>query len=115
MRRLSPREIRRLMQRAGMAVESLEGVEEVIIKLPGRSLVIKNPQVSLVKVAGQSIYQVQGEASVLEEGMEEVTIPDEDVQLVASQAGVCLEEARRALKEVKGDLARAILMLKARG
>lgn len=112
MKKFSPREIRRLMQKAGMAVETLEGVEEVVIKLVDRSLVIRNPQVSLIKVAGQSVYQVLGEVC---EVLEEVAIPDEDVQLVASQAGVCLEEARRALKETKGDLARAILMLKSRG
>ncbi|MCX8204236.1 MAG: nascent polypeptide-associated complex protein [Candidatus Nezhaarchaeota archaeon] len=114
MKKLSPREIKRLMQRTGMAIETLEGVKEVIIKLADRSLIIRSPQVSLVKVAGQSVYQVLGEISeVLER--EEVEIPDEDVQLVASQAGVCLEEARRALKEAKGDLVKAILVLKARG
>ncbi|MEM4699394.1 MAG: nascent polypeptide-associated complex protein [Candidatus Nezhaarchaeales archaeon] len=114
MKKLSPREIKRLMQKAGMDVEALEGVEEVVIKQADRSLVIKNPQVSLIKMAGQLIYQVLGGVCEVVE-KEEVEIPDEDVQLVASQAGVCLEEARRALKETKGDLARAILMLKSRG
>ena len=112
MRRLSPREVRRLMQKMGMEVEPLEGVREVVIKLEGRSLVIKDPQVSLVRMAGQSIYQVLGEATEVLEG-EELVISDEDVQLVASQAGVSLEEARKALKESGGDLARAILMLRA--
>ena len=114
MRRLSPREVRRLMQKMGMEVEPLEGVREVVIKLEGRSLVIKDPQVSLVRMAGQSIYQVLGEATEVLEG-EELVISDEDVQLVASQAGVSLEEARKALKESGGDLARAILMLRAGG
>jgi len=41
-----------------------------------------------------------------------VSISEEDVQLVASQAGVSLEEARKALKATKGDLARAILYLR---
>jgi len=112
LRRLSPREVRRLMQKMGMEVEPLEGVREVVIKLEGRSLVIKDPQVSLVRMAGQSIYQVLGEATEVLEG-EELVISDEDVQLVASQAGVSLEEARKALKESGGDLARAILMLRA--
>ena len=113
MRRLSPREVRRLMQKMGMEVEPLEGVKEVVFKLEGRSLVVKDPQVSVVRMAGQSIYQVLGEAVEVVEGVEELEVSEEDVQLVASQAGVSLEEARRALKESGGDLARAILMLKA--
>jgi len=115
LRRLSSREIRRLMQRMGMEIVPLEGVSEVVFKLPGKSLVIKDPQVSLVKMAGQTMYQVIGEAVEVSEAPQEVEIPEEDVQLVAAQAGVSLEEARRALKEVEGDLARAILLLKSRG
>jgi len=67
----------------------------------------------VVRMAGQPIYQVLGEAVEVAEGVEELEVSEEDVQLVASQAGVSLEEARRALKESGGDLARAILMLKA--
>jgi len=111
LRRLSSREARRLMQRMGMEVEPLEGAREVIIRLEGRSLVIRDPHVSVVKMAGQSIYQVLGEAVEVKE-LEEVSISEEDVQLVASQAGVSLDRARRALEETGGDLARAILMLK---
>ena len=40
--------------------------------------------------------------------------PNEDVALGAAQAGVDEELAREALKEVKGDLAKAILLLKSR-
>ncbi len=115
MRRLSPREVKRMMQRMGMEVEPMEGVNEVIFKLQDKTLVIKDPQVSLIKMAGQSIYQVVGEAVELVELEEAPEIPEEDVQLVAAQAGVSLEEARRALEESGGDLARAILMLKTKG
>ena len=45
---------------------------------------------------------------------EEYVPPDEDVALVAAQAGVDEDLAREALKEVKGDLAKAILLLKSR-
>ena len=38
-------------------------------------------------------------------------ISEEDVALVAEQAGVSLEEARRALEETGGDIAAAILRL----
>ncbi|RLE50960.1 MAG: hypothetical protein DRJ21_01085, partial [Candidatus Methanomethylicota archaeon] len=42
---------------------------------------------------------------------EKIEIPEEDIQLVAAQAGVSLEEARKALIEAEGDLAKAILSL----
>jgi nascent polypeptide-associated complex subunit alpha len=40
-----------------------------------------------------------------------VEIPEEDVLLVAQQAGVSMEKARAALEDAEGDLARAILIL----
>jgi len=41
-------------------------------------------------------------------------VTEEDVKLVAEQAGVSLEEAQRALEETGGDLAQAIILLQAR-
>lgn len=117
MKRLSPREVRRLMERMGVSVEPLSEVVEVVFKTPSRNLLIKNPQVSVVRMAGQTMYQVTGD--LIEEAVtsqtEQLTIPEEDVQLVAAQAGVSIESARKALEATKGDLARAILMLKGTG
>ena len=45
--------------------------------------------------------------------IEEVEIPDSDVELVASQTSVSPEAALAALKECKGDIAEAILKLTA--
>ncbi len=39
------------------------------------------------------------------------SIPEEDVQLVATQANVSPDQARAALEQTKGDLAQAILLL----
>lgn len=114
--KISARELQKMLQtvkRAGLSVEQVEGVESVIIKFRDKEMIVKNPQVTSMKVGGQTIFQVAGE--VEERAMaieEELSISEEDVQLVASQAGVSLEEARRALKATKGDLARAILYLK---
>ncbi|MFB0567656.1 MAG: hypothetical protein ACETVM_03635 [Candidatus Bathyarchaeia archaeon] len=38
-------------------------------------------------------------------------MPEEDIQLVAQQAKVSIEQARAALEQTKGDLAQAILLL----
>jgi len=113
--KISPRELQKMLQtvrRAGLSIEQVEGVEGVIIKFRDKELIIKNPQVTSMKVGGQTVFQVTGEVEERALIVEEVSISEEDVQLVASQAGVSLEEARRALKATKGDLARAILYLK---
>lgn len=118
MRRLSGRELRRLTQRMGLNLKEMEGVEEVIIRLPEKEIVIKSPSVSIIEIKGGGrIYQITGveeERSRVEEALEEVEISEEDIQLIVAQTGVSPEEARRALIEAGGDLAKAIMLLSSR-
>ena len=69
-----------------------------------------------MEVSGQTIFQISGgEISVLEEEKEEeeeIEITDEDIEIVSQQAGVDRETARKALIVTKGDLVKAIMMLK---
>lgn len=113
MRRISSREARRMMQRMGLSMTPLPDVEKVIIQTAAKEIIVENPEVSVLDMRGQKIFQVTGE--VVEKTVErKVTIPEEDVQLVAQQANVTLEQARAALKETDGDLAQAILLLSQR-
>ena len=96
----------------GMQVQQLDDVTRVIMETPSRRIVIDDPEVATVTVQGQTVYQVGG-GSVREESVGEQSSPD-DAKLVASQAGVSLEEAAEALKRSGGDLARAIVLLKQR-
>lgn len=61
-------------------------------------------------IMGQNTYQVTGKTKeqLLEK---ELVIPDDDVDMVATQTGVTKEEARQALEETQGDLAEAIMKL----
>jgi len=86
----------------------------VIIETPSRRIVIDEPQVAVMDFKGGRVYQVQGRETVEEPSEAPVAISQEDVELVAQQAGVSLEEARKALEEVGGDLAQAIILLRAR-
>jgi nascent polypeptide-associated complex subunit alpha len=108
--KINPREANRMMQRMGMEVQQLDAVTKVIMETPTKRIVIDNPEVATVTVQGQTVYQVGG-GTVREEGVGGGG-PDEDAKLVASQAGVSVEQAARALKEANGDLAQAIIMLK---
>lgn len=111
MARIDSRRARRMMKQMGLKVNELGDIERVILQGPGREIVIEGPTVTVIDVKGQRMYQVAG-GKVAEKAVEkELVIPEEDVLLVAQQAGVSMERARASLEETEGDLARAILML----
>ncbi|MGD0175768.1 MAG: nascent polypeptide-associated complex protein [Candidatus Bathyarchaeia archaeon] len=108
------RDAMRMMQKMGMKVDEIPGVSQVIIKTAGKDIVIEEPSVTLVTVQGQAMYQIAG-GRVLEAvptAPAETGPLESDVQLVAQQTGKSAEEARKALAEARGDLAKAILALK---
>ncbi|MDH7563761.1 MAG: nascent polypeptide-associated complex protein [Candidatus Bathyarchaeota archaeon] len=110
-RGINPREARRMMQRMGMSMNTLEEVTEVIIRTSGKEIVIEEPEVALLDMQGQKIYQVTGGKISEKTVKRQTTIPEEDARLVADQTGKSIEEARKALEESGGDLAKAILLL----
>jgi nascent polypeptide-associated complex subunit alpha len=103
-----------MMQRMGMNMDAVEDVEQVIIRTPTKEIVIEEPEVTIVQMQGQKIFQVAG-GKVTERAPERKaagpTVSEEDVNLVAAQTGKSVEEARNALIECEGDLAKAILLL----
>lgn len=116
MRRVNPREAKRMMQRMGMSMDSIPEVNQVIVKTANKDIIIDEPEVAMLNMQGQKIYQVIGgrvsEKTVVVE--KKLAIPDEDIQLVAGQTGKSVEEAKKALEESGGDLAKAILLLQSR-
>jgi len=111
---LNPREFKRLMRRFGVNVEELNNVKSVTITLDDKEIIIRSPQVVIMKVQGQQIYQVIGgnvEEVKVEEEVEEVTFSEDDIKFVMEQTGVSREEAVEALKKANGDIAQAVLLL----
>lgn len=108
------RDASRMMQKMGMKVDELPEVSEVVIKTASKDIVIESPNVTLVTVQGQKMYQIAG--GRVSESAPQVAgqnvPPDSDVQLVAQQTGKTLDESRKALLDAGGDLAKAILLLK---
>ena len=116
-RRMSPRNAKRMMQRMGMNMGEMPDVKEVIFRTSDKEIVVENPQVAVLDMQGQKIFQVTGEVNerALETQTAKVTIPGEDAQLVADQTGKSMEDAKRALEASDGDLAKAILLLQTGG
>jgi nascent polypeptide-associated complex subunit alpha len=116
-RRMNPREQKRMMQRMGMNMNSVPDVAEVVIRTNSKEIVVEQPEVAILEMQGQKIFQVIG-GKVTEGALEravpsakKVMVSEEDVKLVADQTGKSVEEARSALEECDGDLAKAILLL----
>ena len=113
-RRVSPRETKRMMQRMGLSMDAVPDVEQVIIRTSEKEITIEEPEVAILEVQGQKIFQVAG-GKISEKTTErKPTFPEEDVRLVADQTGKSIEEARKALEECGGDLAKAILLLQSK-
>ncbi|HKX81874.1 MAG TPA: nascent polypeptide-associated complex protein [Nitrososphaera sp.] len=104
------REMRRMLDKMGLDMKSMDNVEEVIIKTDTKELYLIKPQVIEMKGKDSTIFQVV--ASDIEEKQRDVpTFKEEDIMLVMQQASVSREKALQALTESKGDMAQAILSL----
>ncbi len=110
----SGRDAMRMMQKMGMKVDEVPAVSQVIIKTSAKDIVIEEPNVTLVTIQGQAMYQIAGGrvSEAMPQALAQNAPPESDVQLVAQQTGKSPEEARKALAEAGGDLAKAILILK---
>ncbi|TRO59499.1 nascent polypeptide-associated complex protein [Candidatus Bathyarchaeota archaeon] len=110
----SGRDALRMMQKMGMDTKSLDDVRDVTIRTSDRKIIIEEPQVMSIAMQGQNMYQITG-GTIREETITsetKVTIPEEDVKMVAEQANVSMDDAKKALEGSGGDLAEAIVSLK---
>ena len=118
-RRVNPREAKRMMKRMGMSMDTVEDVQQVIIRTSSKDIVIDEPEVSILNMSGQKMFQVAGGTvtekapgtDIANEPAKSATVSEEDARLVADQTGKSVEEATNALIECEGDLAKAILLL----
>lgn len=124
-RGMNPKRLQAMMRQMGIEMDDLDDVEEVIIRLASKEIVIKPAEVSKVSQAGQVSWQVVGTATERPRGAPTApagpsgppapTFTEEDVALVAQQANVSKDAARKALEATDGQPAEAILKLLGEG
>ncbi len=102
---MNPRQMKKMMQRMGIKQREVDS-DRVIIESQDKDIVILNPQVVKVNMMGQDTFQISGQITEREKG-----IDPEDIETVMEKAGVDEETARKALEKSEGDLAKAILDL----
>jgi nascent polypeptide-associated complex subunit alpha len=113
-----------MMKRLGMSTESVDGVEEVIIRTKDKEHVIREAEVTILTVQGVKTYQVVGDVKIRPRSTSPAAPgesspppatptgpPEVDVTLVMEQAGVDRAEALEALEATDGAPAEAILHL----
>jgi len=106
---VNPRQLKQMMKQMGMSQSDINATEIRISTSDGKTLVFENPSVQKVVMQGQETYQINGVPTRVEEAKLEISISDDDIQMVISQANVSQEEARKALEETNGDIAEAIV------
>jgi len=112
MGRMNPRMMKKLQKQLQNSTEEIDATE-VIIRTKDKEIYFSNPSVSSMNMMGQQSYQIVGEPQErgLNSGEETSSIPEEDIELVASQANVSKEKAKEALEECGGEPAEAIIKL----
>ena len=124
MTRMDSRRARRMMNQMGMKMNELGDIKRVILQGDKREIIIEGPQVTSINVQGTKMYQIAGgretegkpstAAAAPEPEEAPLVIPEEDILLVAQQANVSIEVAKKALEDSEGDLAQAIIKLQTR-
>jgi len=103
---MNPKNMGRMMKQFGIKSDELEASKVTIELKGGKKLIFDEPQVQCMEVQGNKTYTVIGTP------LEETSIPDEDVKMVAEQTGVTEEKAKAALEKANGDIAEAMIALK---
>jgi len=109
---LDSRKMQQMMKQMGIDIDELDA-EEVIIRTSEEELVFTNPDVQRMDAQGQETYNIVGSpesrdagegSAELEAGDDEGDegIPQEDIEMVADEAGVSQDEAREALEATGG-------------
>jgi len=104
---IDPRQMKQMMKQMGMTSDELS-VNKITIECEDKTLVFENnPQVTKVVMKGQATLQVSGSYTEQEKVLQ-ISISNDDIDLVSSQANVSKDKAELELKNTKGDIAQAI-------
>ena len=103
---LDPRKMQAVMKQLGMSQKEIPSSKVIIEKEDGNNLIIKNPQVVMMKMNGEESFQITGEV----EESEKENFSEEDIEILMQKTNCSRKEAETVLQET-GDLAEAILKL----
>jgi len=109
---MNPRKMKQMMNKLGMEMEPLEGVERIVISTAKGDYIFDGAEVVAMTMQGVKTFQITGEPRFEAKAP---PISEEDVRLVMEQTKAPEEKVRRTLAETRGDIAEAILRLQDHG
>ena len=128
-RGMNPKQMKAAMKRQGIDMNTLDGVEKVVVLTRDKEIIFDRPEVTAISAQGVITYQVVGNpkerprsaatasagADVsgedLVEAIASAKYSEDDVELVMGQTGASEENARAALEACDGEIAEAIMKL----
>jgi nascent polypeptide-associated complex subunit alpha len=128
---MNPKQMKAAMKRQGIDMDSVDGVEKVVVLTRDKEIVFDRPEVTAITAQGVVTYQVVGSPKErarstaaatagagedvsgedLVEAIASAKYSEEDVELVMGQTGASEEAVRAALEECEGEVAEAIMKL----
>lgn len=111
MMRSGNRNMRRMMNRMGVSMDSIDNVQEVIIRTDSYEIFIPKPQVSKMETKEATTFMVAA-TDFEERELEVPSYAEEDIETICMQTGVDRDTAIAALADCDGELATALVRLK---
>ena len=102
---IDPKQMQSMMKKMGINQVDIPSSRVIIEKEDGGKIVINEPSVIKIKMAGQESFQITGDVSESEEKFSEL-----DIKTIMEKTNCSKEKAKEALEKT-GDLADAILEL----
>lgn len=99
-----------MMRQMGMSQEEIEATQVIVKTKDGKQLIFDNPSIQKITMQGNTTFQLSGSYTQKVESVK-IEVSDDDINMVSEQAGVSKDDARKALDEVNGDIAQAIVNL----
>lgn len=124
-RGMNPKQMKAAMKRQGIDMDTLDGVEKVVVLTRNKEIVFDRPEVTAITAQGVVTYQVVGSprersrdaapdgasAEEMVEAIASAKYSEDDVDLVMGQTGASEEAVRAALEACEGEVAEAIMRL----
>lgn len=107
---IDPRTLKSMMAKMGIKSSELNA-DKVIISCADKDIVITDPQVTMIEAQGTKSFQIAGTITENEKSVS-IEISEDDVKMVMGSSGASEDDARKALEDSNGDIAKAILELK---
>ncbi len=103
---LDPKKMEIMMKQLGIKIDTLEGIEEVILKAEDKEVVIVPKDIKMINARDVKTLQIV--IKTIEE-KPLFSIEEEDINILMQKSNLSYEDAKKLLEKHKGDLAKALI------